>query len=367
MKRLLFPICVLLVFSSCKKSGDNIIWEKSFATGSALFIKAMADSGILSCGEAEGKQYLLRLDKNRNKVTEYKSSDPGLLSSAWYADNCLIAAGSTQGKMILMRLDREGNILADTTFSTTYNIDRTTICYLGDGELLAVGSANPDSSDIGATGLFFVWFDTALTVSSHKEILETAFIAVNDLVTDNEGNIFIATTKRSGSLKPKAGAVKFNNLLQKLWETELYNNPSFGAASLDISLDNSGNVYVSGKTELSVSSGTVNNSFIASLTSGGGVRWKKYLEYANTGSSMRFDDSGQPMVLNMNCFIISILNPDDGSSTGIIRTYDVCDPANTDAFGLCMDQDWDGNILMAGAKGGGYYLVIKSSLALSAV
>jgi hypothetical protein len=367
MKKLIFPIFVLLVFSSCKKSGDNIIWEKSFGTGTAMFIKATADSGMLSCGEAGGKQYLIYLDKNRSKVTEYISSDNGLLSSAWYSKNCIIAAGSSEGKMVLMRLDNEGNKLKDTIFSTTYYIDRTSMCYLGNGELLAVGSANPDSSDMGATGLFFVWLDTTCTVSNHKEILETTFIAANDFVTDNDGNIYIATTRKSASGKPKAGVAGFNNLLQKLWETELYNNPDFGAASLDIELDNSGNVYVSGKTELSVSSGTANNSFIASLTGNGGVRWKKYLEYANTGSSLRLDDSGQPLVLNMNCFIISILNSDDGSSAGIIRTYNVCDSNNTDAFGLCIDLDRDGNILMAGSKGNGFYLAVKSSLAQSPV
>ena len=61
---------------------------------------------------------------------------------------------------------------------------------------------------------------------------------------------------------------------------------------------------------------------------------EKYLEYANSGTSVRLDESGQPMMLNMNCFIVNILNPDDGSSSGIIRTYDVCDSNNTDVLGM---------------------------------
>ena len=97
------------------------------------------------------------------------------------------------------------------------------------------------------------------------------------------------------------------------------------------------------------------------------MRWKKYLEYANSGSSLRLDKSGQPMMLNKNCLIINILNSEDGSASGIIRTYNACDPNNTDAFGLSIDMNYDDNILMAGSKGGGYYLAIKSSLAQSPV
>ena len=181
-----------------------------------MFIESTADSGIVSCGEAGGKQYFLYLDKNKKKVMEYKSADGGSLSSAWCSKNCLIAAGSTAGKMLLTRLDYEGNKLWDITFSTTYNIDRTSLCYLGDGELLAVGSASPDSSDTGATGLFFVWFDTTGTINNHSEIKETTFISANDAITDNTGNIYLALTRKSITTKPKAGVVKYNNLLQRI-------------------------------------------------------------------------------------------------------------------------------------------------------
>jgi len=369
MKKLIFPVLILLVFYSCKKSSDNIIWEKSFGPGTAMFVKATDDSGIVSCGETGGKQYFLHLDKNRNKVFEYKSSENGLLSSAWCNDSCFIAAGSTGGQMLLIRLDNAGNKLKDTIISTTFDINRTSISYLGNGELLAVGSANPDPSGSVEAGLCFVWFDTTCTVSNRIEIKETTFIAASDIVTDNAGNIYVAITRKSAiaGAKPRAGIAKFNNLAQKLWETELYNNPDFGAASLDIEIDNYYNIYVSGKAELPVSSGTANNSFIASLSGSGLVRWKKYLEYANSGSSVKLDDSGQPVVLNKNCFIINILNPDDGSSAAIIRTYSVCDSNNTDAFGLCIDLDRDGNILMAGSKGNGFYLAVKSPQAQSPV
>lgn len=367
MNRILIPVFLLLIISSCRKISDNIIWEKSFGPGTALFIKSTADSGIISCGEKGGKQYFLFLDKKRNKVMDYKSADGGSLSSSWWSKGCFIAAGSTSGKMLLMRLDYHGNKLWDTTFSAAYNIERASLCYLGNGELLAIGSATPDSSNTGATGLLFIWFDTTGAISNRAEINEATFIAANDVVTDNSGNIYLALTRKSGSSRTKAGVAKYNSQLQKIWETDLYNNPAAGAASLAIDIDNSGNIFVSGKTELSVSSGNVNNSFFAFLRSNGIVRWKKYLEYANSGSAVILDDSEMPMILNSSCFIINILNPADSSYLGIIRTYNVCDPNNTDAFGFSLDMNLDGNILMAGSKGGGYYLAVKSTLALSPV
>jgi hypothetical protein len=367
MNRLLYLFFFLLVFSSCKKSTDNIIWERSYGPGTAMFIRSTPDSGIISCGETGGKQYFLYLDKNKRKITEYKSADRGSLSSAWCSNDCLITAGSTAGKMLLMRLDKEGGKLWDTTFTTTYSIDRTSLCYLGNGELLALGSASPDSSASGASGLFFVWFDTTGAINNRREIKEATFVSANDVIADNTGNIYLAITRKSTATKPKAGVAKYNNLLQKLWETDLYNNPGFGASSLGIEMDNTGNIYVSGKTELPVSTGTVNNSFLASLSGNGDVRWKKYLEYANSGSSLSIDDSGQLMMLNRNCLIINIINPNDGSTSGIIRTFNVCDSNHTDAFGLSIEMNYDDNILMAGSKGGGYYLAIKSSLSQSLI
>jgi hypothetical protein len=367
MNRLFFLLILLLVLASCKKSSENITWEKSFGPGIAMFIKSTEDSGIVSCGESGGKQYFLYLDKNKKKITEYKSTDDGLLSSAWYSKNCLIAAGSTAGKMLLTRIDISGNKLWDITFNTTFNIDRTTLCYLGSGKLLAVGSASPDSTNTGATGILFVWFDTTGTIKSRGEIKETSFISANDAVTDNDGNIYMALTRKNNATKPRAGVVKYNNQLQKVWDEDLYNNPGFGAASLGLELDNSGNIYVSGRTELTVSSSAVNNSFLASLSGSGVMRWKKYLEYANSGSSLGLDNSGKPMILNMKCLIVNILNSDDGSTTGIVRTYSSCDSNTSDAFGLSIDMNYDDNILMAGSKGKGYYIVIKSSLVQSPV
>jgi hypothetical protein len=50
----------------------------------------------------------------------------------------------------------------------------------------------------------------------------------------------------------------------------------------------------------------------------------------------------------------------DGSETGKIRTFSVCDSNKTDVFGQYLDFNYDGNIIVAGSNGGGFYLGLKS-------
>ena len=93
---------------------------------------------------------------------------------------------------------------------------------------------------------------------------------------------------------------------------------------------------------------------------------KKYLEYANSGSSVIQDGTGQIIILNMRCLIINILDQ-DLNVTGIIRTYSSCDSQNTDTFGYSMDITGDGDAVIAGSRGNNYYLAIKSLQELSPV
>ena len=190
-----------------------------------------------------------------------------------------------------MRLDRKGKSVWDTTLSAGFNVDYTSLIYNGNGNFLAVGTASPDSIRIRLHQLFCLsGLILQAMVTARTEIPNSGFVSANKVVEDNAGNIYLAVTRLSSGTKPKASVAKFNGQFQKIWETELYNNPDFGAASLGVELDGSGNVYVSGKTELTQKEGVVNNSFLVSLTNAGTIRWKRYLEFSNAGSSLIFSD-----------------------------------------------------------------------------
>lgn len=362
MKKLIPVLILLVLISSCRKSENDFVWEKSYGKGKALFIKASSDSGLVATGGMDGKPYFIRLNKKRSLNIDFKAEIPGIFSSVWFDTSGYITGGNTGGKMLLMRHTSVGKKVWEKSLDAGFKIDFTSLFYSGNGNLLAIGTAGPDSSGSVATGLLFVRFDTTGRIVAEKKIIESTFIAANKAVVDNSGNIFLALTRKSAGAKPRATVAKFNNLFQKLWETELYNNPEFGAASLAIKLDGSGNVYISGNTELSTKDGKLNNSFLASLTNSGSLRWKKYLENSNTGTALVFKDTGELMMLNRNCFIINIANTDDGSEAGRIRMFSLCDSYNTDALGEDLDINYDKKILIAGSRGGNFYLALKSSL-----
>jgi hypothetical protein len=278
----------------------------------------------------------------------------------------VIAAGSSDGKMYLAGIGMSGELLWDTVFTSSFRIDYSSLADLGDGNFMALGSADPDSTVVSASGISFVQFNSSGTISSKSDITSITFMAARSFALDDGGNIFLALTRSSTGVMLKAGLAKYNPQVQKLWEKDLYNNPSFGAASLDIILDAGGNPIVSGRTELSVSAGKENSAFIARYFAAADSLTKNYLEYSNRGYSIRMTGSGDYAVLNSNCFIVNLIDQDI-EITGIIRTYNSCDSKQTDAIGYSMDITPDGNIIMAGSRGGSFYLAVKSFEALSPV
>ena len=319
-----------------------------------------ADSGFVACGKADGKPYFLRANKDRSTLIDFKADNPGLFSSAWFDTTGYFISGSSGGKMSLMRYSPTGEKVWEKSLDAGFKIDFTNLFYTGNGNFLAIGTPDPDSSAYSSSGLLFVTFDKSGQIISQKKTTETSFISANEAIIDNNGNIFLALTRKAANAKTKASVAKYDNTFQKLWETELYNNPEFGASSRTIISDGAGNIYVGGSTELSTKDGISNTSFLTALSNTGTIRWKEYQEGSNKGSALTFDSSGKLMMLNKNCFIVNIANPSDGSDAGRIQMLGVCNSDNTDVFGFDFGINFDKNILVAGSMGGSFYLALKS-------
>ena len=361
MKKLIPFFFLALVLFACKKEEDNnIIWEKALGSGDAFFVRSTADTGVIACGRVSGKPYLVKFNSGKSIETDYTSERTGLFSSAW-ADNAgFIAAGSSTGKMLLSGIGIDGKKIWDATITASFYLDITNIVYEGSGNFLAVGSASPDSSENMNARIFFVRF-TREGQLIEKDSAETGFVSVNNVCTDGSGSLYLAVTRKSGSQKPKAVIMKFNSDLQKLWETELYNNPDFTAACYDATADAFGNIIVTGRTEASRLTAVLSNSFLASVSSSGAVNWKRYIENSNSGSSVIMNGTEEIFMLNRSCFIISRADSGDGAPNTTIRMFSQCDSFTTDAFGHDMNLDHDENILVAGSMGGNFYLALKSS------
>jgi len=156
MKRLIPVLILIILISSCRKTTSEFIWEKSYGKGEALFIKTSSDSGFVASGKSGGNPYFIRFNKNRSVIFDIKSENPGLFSSVWFDTSGYIAAGSTNGNMLLMRYSPEGIKLWEKSLDGGFWIDYSKIHYSGDGNMVAVGTASPDSSGLGPTGLYIV-------------------------------------------------------------------------------------------------------------------------------------------------------------------------------------------------------------------
>ncbi len=360
MRKLFVLIIPVIICISCsKKEESEFLWDKSFGQGLAYYLKSSQDSGFVSCGYIDNNPYLVKFNKNNKSLVEFQSENEGLFSSVWSDTSCFIAGGSSNGKMLLSGIDNEGNMLWDTLISASFEIGITNLSYYGGGDLLAVGTSSLDSTGSDNTGILFAKFDTTGQIVETKEVTETGLIVINKISIDESGNIFLPVTRRISGNKTKASVSKYTEELNRLWETELFNNPDFDAASIGIIIGDDGTVFVSGKTELSAEEDVLDNSFLASLSSSGSINWKKYYEKSNTGTALMFDENGLLMILNRNCFIVSLVSPEDGSEIDRLRMFDICDPSATDAFAEDFDLNYKGNLLISGSSGGNFYLALK--------
>lgn len=362
MKKHFLFFLILITFFSCKKSESDFIWERTYGTGEAFFIKSSADSGFIVCGRSEGNPHFVRFDKSRSKIIDIVPDINGLFSSAWFDTSGYITGGSSAGKMLLMRHSSNGNKLWEKTIDAGFYVDLTKVIYAGGGSFLALASSSPDSTESGTTGLYFTRFDSLGNILTQKSITGSGFLAAGSAVSDASGNVYLAVTRKTATAQPKASVAKYNDLFQKIWETDLYNNPEYGAGSISVNLDSHGDVYVAGRTGVAVSDGVIDNSFVASLTKDGAIRWKKYLEQSNSGKAIVFDETNNLLTLNQNCFIIRKVSSSDGTDIDIIRPYKECVSKETDALANDFDISFDKNYLLAGSKGGSFYIAVKTSL-----
>jgi hypothetical protein len=360
-----FFILIVLLISCNKEEKNDLVWEKSSGKGSAYFIQPAADSGFIAGGQVDGKQYLVKYNSKRDRLLEITTANTGLFSAAWSDTASFITAGCSNGKLILNRFDREGVQDWEKVIDAQVNLEIARLRYTGNGKFLAMATPDADSLNTGDSGLLFASFDTSGTIVSQKVISGSGYISSLRADFDNSGNIYLAITRKTSTSKSKASVAKFSSDFNKLWETELFNNPGFSSASMGIKYLE-GYVFVTGRTEVPSSSGTMMNSFVVSLNDKGQLsdKWsdKKYPEFYNEGSDIDFDSNGNLLVLNRKCFIVNVFDPDNVSSLGTIRTFSVCVSETSGARAFDMDSDYSGNILLAGSLDGNFFVAIKSPL-----
>ena len=361
----LFLSLSFLTFS-CKEKEENpyvFLWSNTFGSGSAYAVGTTDDDlFVVSCGVVSGKPFLVKLNDYHRPTFTYSSDRQGRFTDFVEDDGYLVTVGSSSDALLLSVINNQGKLVWDTLMVASFDIDVASVFKLGADSFLAVGSGCVDSLSDNS-GIFFVKFDKGGNVISKNEVKETYPIYAEDAAMDSNGNIYIASTRRFGETTISAMASKFTREMNKEWEVAIYNNPSYNSASLGVEYDaSSGSVYVVGKTETSLGENIVNNSFVVSLKAiNGQTNWKKYCEKSNKGVDVALDDEGKLFLQNSNCFVVSVLDTNDGESVGIIRMFDACDSYDTNAFGTTLDMCQDGTLVIGGSKGSSYFLALKST------
>lgn len=356
---------IFLCCSCSKEEADNdFIWKKSFGHGEACFVVATSDSGFVACGHSGGKPFLVKFNGKREEVITVSPDFSGLFSSCIADTTGFITAGCRGADLLLMRHDINGNLLWEDTLRTGFNVESASLLPYGDN-LLVVASPDHDSLSTGDNGFMIAVFDTTgRLLTSEKVISDYGYIAVADVDTDEAGNIYIARTDKIPGTKSCASVAAYSSDFNKIWETILFNNPAFSSASLTIDYDETGNVFLGGRTEVSGPEEKVVNAFVAAVSREGAYYWpqKKYLELWNEACSVMHDEEGNLLMLNKNCFIINIINPSDGSDAGMIRPFSLCVSETTDAFASAFDIMADHNIVISGSLGGNFFVAVESAL-----
>ena len=361
--RFFLPVLVFSLFVACDRDEDRyvFIWDKTFGPGTALDVSMAADSGIVACGISSGKPLLLKITRGKVVRVNYTMEREGSFSSCWSDTSSFIVAGSSQGSLLLARIDKHGELLWDTLINASFDIDVASLVQKSDKSFLALGSASVDSLRDGVSGLLFVGFDMDGNVVSSDELVETTSIFSRGMTTDGNGNIYLPMTRKYGDHNPTAGAAKFSGELHKIWENELYNNPNYGAAAMDIVFDD-GVLYMTGRTETLRDEQVVNNSFIVALNPSTGTDiWKSYREKSNTGIDILVVPELGVLALNRNCFIASLADPLDGTDLGKIRMFNACDSYSNTEQGASVKVYYDQSLLIGGSRGGSVFVALKGT------
>lgn len=352
-------LLTLIALTGCSKDDPSMfLWEKTIGTGVAYHAEVADDSLFMISGVSNGSPLFIRSVKGSNPDINYTEEISGMYTSFTWDTTGFYLAGSTEGSLLITGLTPDGEASWTISVEGSDDILVSTTKKYDDESFIAIGSDHPDS--VNFTTVTILLYDKHGNILEQNEVRTAYKLSVNDMVIMPTGEIIVALTKKYTGGKSKASVAGITTEGNILWETELYNNSDFGAASLAIDADNDGNIYVAGRTELAVEGGLLYNSFVSCLTFTGSVIWKKYLENSNSGEDIAFENGASLVTLNKNCFILNFLSLPDGTVTDLMRVYDVCDSYDTDNLGYAFDITGDGNFLIAGSKSDKFYYALRS-------
>lgn len=358
MYRLISIIVLALVLISCSKDDPSeFMWEKTKGIGTVKDTGIVNDTIFLIAGSSASNPLFLSCNDAGKTLFTYAPEFSGTFTSIASADDGYYLAGASQNNVLITHVDLEGAEVWDTIIDVSTKVNIAQIDWLDSGYLMVCAGSHPDS--LSSSSFEVIIIDTEGEIAELTTASPGFYPSVTGLQISSPTEIFISLTKNYGLGNSFSSVARITSEGSIIWETELFNNPSYAAASNSLDEKN-GMLYVTGSLEQIGTDETLINSFVASITSLGAVENKEFLENSNSGSDSDFNADGDIAVLNRNCLILSIGPVPVGEDIEQFRVLDVCDSYDTNVKGYTLSASAEGSYLIAGSKGGKFYYALRS-------
>ena len=357
MKKIIILAFIVLVASCKKENQSEFMWEKKAGSGYAWVSEVINDTVFALAGQVDSKALFMITDQTGEPELVYYSDVEGAYTSLSYTSSGYFLAGHSGGNILATHIDNEGITVWDTVITSGTYANYSKIISIDEGIFFITAGNSPDS-------LISSNFET-LVIGENGNVLEqnTASpgfkASLTDMVLLSPGSVGASVTKNSGGDKSKSSVMAITLEGSIIWETELFNNSSYEAATNGI-ISNGQELFVCGSLEMIVSDKILINSFAATLTLAGESPDKEFLENSNSGTDLVLDAGGNLAVLNKNCLVISLVPVPFNNTKEIFRTLDVCDSYNTDIYGYSVSLTSENNYLIAGEKAGKFFYALRS-------
>ena len=253
-----------------------------------------------------------------------------------YVIGYTMSTGAGDRDFLIVKYNTSGTIQWQRTLGDSFLQVGNAVAVDSSGNVYVTGSNAIGNFPSYQLRVLVAKYNTSGTIQWQKVLYGSSDEAGKGIALDSSGNIYIAGFSKSFGAGEDLVVAKYNSSGTVQWQRKL--SGSSNESGTAISVDSSGNVYVTGLTQ-STGAGSY-DILIAKYNTSGTIQWQRTLGGSSfsEGDGITVDNSGNVYVAGAtnstgagsSDFIIAKL-PDDGSLTGTYGSLTYASSSLTDA------------------------------------
>jgi hypothetical protein len=270
-----------------------------------------------------------------------------------YNNIYVIGQTSSEGgivKGLIVKFDSNLNILARKVYGSTGNEAFYNVTIDNTGNIICVGSTNSESS--GVYQALVVKFDTNLDIIARKRYGGATNVDFRGVAVDGSGNIFCVGF-HTAPTSDNCLITKFDTNLNVLASKYYGGTGNYNERFLDVAVNQNGEVYAVGYT-FSEGSVTYGSGLIVKFDNSLSILSRKYINGTITCNDVSIDQAGQVYVSgitrsvgsNEHCLVVKF----DSNLNILITKYHGHSSANDQGYGCHVDNNGNSIYISHGAK-----------------